>query len=165
MSVLEVRLVPHGDLRRPARPVEAFTDEVRQLARDLLETMYAHDGIGLAAPQVGRDLQLFVVNPSRDEGRELVIANPRLIPGQGRTSLVEGCLSVPSVWARVRRAGRVELQGTDLTGRPVGIQAEGLLAIVLQHEVDHLEGRLFIDRLPWWRRQYLRMKGTRTVCV
>ena len=142
----------HPALRGVARPVEAFTDELRALARDLIETMYAHDGIGLAAPQVGCALRVFVANPSREPGRELVVVNPVLEAFEGRAAITEGCLSVPNVWERVRRASRVRVRGQDLRGRAMTVNARGLLAIVLQHELDHLQGRLFIDRLWWFRR-------------
>ena len=143
---------PHPALRAAAQPVDAFADDLRQLARDLIETMHAHDGIGLAAPQVGRSAQVFVVNPSRRRGGELVVVNPVLRGARGRASVVEGCLSLPDVWGRVRRAAAVRLEGRDVDGQPLVVEAEGLLAIVLQHEFDHLQGRLFIDRLPWLKR-------------
>jgi peptide deformylase len=164
MSVKTLCVEPHPILRRKARPVEAFTDEIRRLARDLIETMYANDGIGIAAPQIGRDLRVFIANPSQRRGRELVLINPTLDGFQGRIGIVEGCLSVPDVWARVRRSGRVRVRGCDVRGRPVAVEAEGLLAVVLQHEFDHLEGRLFIDHLSWLRRRRL-TKRLRAACA
>lgn len=158
MSVHSLCFTPHPVLRRKARPVDAFTHEVRRMARDLIETMYAHDGIGLAAPQIGHDVQMFVANPSQRRGREMVVVNPVMDRVQGRTAVVEGCLSVPDVWERVRRASHVRLTGQDSFGKPLTIEADGLLAVVLQHEFDHLEGRLFIDRLSWFRRQRLRAR-------
>ena len=144
---------PDPVLRGIARPVEAFTKDLQRLARDLIETMYANDGIGLAAPQVGLELQVFVANPSQQRGQELVIVNPSLEAAGGRAGIVEGCLSLPNVWDRVRRAARVRVRGYDVAGRPLVIEAQGLLAIVLQHEFDHLQGRLFVDRLSWLRRR------------
>ena len=131
------------------------------MARDLIETMYASDGIGLAAPQVGQDLQMFVANPLQERGREVVVVNPVLESVEGRTAVIEGCLSLPNVWERVRRAARVRLSGQDAGGQPLAIEADGLLAIVLQHECDHLQGRLFIDRLSWWRRCLVKLKAHR----
>ncbi|MBI4597011.1 MAG: peptide deformylase [Candidatus Omnitrophica bacterium] len=145
-------LEPQPVLRAAACRVRAFTDDVRRLVDDLIETMYANDGIGLAAPQIGRDAQVFVANPSRHPGQELVMVNPALEWSAGRAGIVEGCLSVPDVWAKIRRAARVRMHGCDAAGAAYTVTAEGLLAIVLQHEFDHLQGRLFIDRLPWWRR-------------
>ena len=158
MSVLSLCLEPHPALRTQARPVEAPSKEIVTLVRDMIDTMYANDGIGLAAPQIGRDLQLFVANPSQTRGKELVLLNPVLVEAQGRASLVEGCLSVPDVWERVRRAARIRMSGQDLSGNTVTVEADGLTAIVLQHELDHLHGRLFIDRLSWFRRRRLQAR-------
>lgn len=152
MAVLPLCTVPHPVLRAKARVVEAFTDDVRQLARDLIETMYANDGIGLAAPQIGRGVQVFVANPSRQRGRELVVINPALEAATGRARVVEGCLSLPNVWEPVKRAARVRMTGHDAFGTPLAVEADGLLAIALQHEFDHLQGLLFIDRLPWFHK-------------
>jgi len=152
MSVLPLCLEPHPALRSKARRVDLFTNDLRRLARDLTDTMYAHRGIGLAAPQVGQNLQVFVANPSQQRGREVVVVNPVLGECRGHVAITEGCLSLPDIWERVRRASDVRLSGQDVFGKSVVIDAEGLLAIVLQHEFDHLQGQLFIDRLPWFRR-------------
>ena len=144
---------PHPILRAKAEPVGAVTQDIRRLVRDMLDTMYDHDGIGLAAPQIGQSLQLFVASPSQERGRELVVINPLLEPVGGRVTVMEGCLSLPNVWRRITRTARVRLWGKDASGNPLAVEAEGLLAIVLQHEFDHLQGRLFVDRLPWWRRR------------
>ena len=165
MSVQSLCVEPHPVLRAKARPVAAFTDEIQRLARDLIETMYANDGIGLAAPQIGHDIQIFVANPSQDRGQELVVVNPILDTLRGRTAIVEGCLSLPNVWERVRRASHVRLSGRDASGRPLDIEAEGLLAVVLQHECDHLQGRLFIDRLSWFRRRRAEARMRSTACA
>lgn len=146
---------PHPVLRRAARRVDVFNEEIRRMARDMIETMYANDGIGLAAPQIGQDLQLFIANPSQERGREVVVVNPVLESSEGRAAVVEGCLSVPNVWERVRRASVVRLRGQNAAGTPLSLEADGLLAIVVQHEFDHLQGRLFIDRISWWRRARL----------
>jgi peptide deformylase len=154
-------------LRETARPVTAFTRSLQRLARDLVDTMYAHDGIGLAAPQVGEGVALFVASPTQARGGELIVANPVLEAARGRTAMTEGCLSLPEVWGRVTRAARVRLRGQDLAGRPLVLEAEGLLAVVLQHEADHLQGRLFIDRLSWLRRRRLpaQLRGGRAAAV
>jgi len=156
MSVHPLCREPHPVLREQARPVDAFTDDLRRLVRDLIETMHANQGIGLAAPQIGRSLQVFVANPSQERGRELVVVNPVLEASDGKASIVEGCLSVPNVWERVRRAGRVRMRGWSADGLPLAFEAQGLLAVVLQHEFDHLQGRLFVDRLSWLRRRLRR---------
>ena len=152
MSILPLCMEPHQVLRQPARPVTEFTGDLRRLVRDLIDTMHANDGIGLAAPQIGCAVQLFVASPWRALGKEFAVVNPTLEEPEGQTSTVEGCLSLPNIWDRVRRAARVRLRGWDVRGEPLAIDAEGLLAIVCQHEVDHLQGRLFIDRLSWLRR-------------
>ena len=156
MAVQPLCVLPDAVLRQRARPVERFTSELRALARDLIDTMHANDGIGLAAPQIGQDRQVFVANPTQARGRELVIVNPVLELAGGRAGIVEGCLSLPDVWYKVRRAARVRLRGQDVAGAAVAFDAEGVLAIVLQHEWDHLQGRLFIDRLTWFQRRRLR---------
>lgn len=153
MSVQALCHEPHPVLRIESRPVRAFTEEIRRLCQDLIDTMYAHDGIGLAAPQIGQAVQAIVVNPSQICDREVVLLNPVLEAAEGRAGIVEGCLSLPRIWHRVSRAARVRVRGRDAAGRALTLEAEGLLAIVLQHEVDHLQGRLFIDRLPWFRRR------------
>lgn len=165
MSVRTLCLEPHPVLRRVARPVEQFTQDLARLAADLIETMYNHEGIGLAAPQIGCDLQLFVANPSQVRGQELVVVNPALEASGGRTAIVEGCLSLPNRWERVRRAARVRMRGQDTMGKSMAVEAEGLLAVVLQHEFDHLQGRLFIDRLSWFRRRRLTAAARSGVCA
>ena len=162
MSALPLCVEPHPVLRVRSRPVGARSEEIVRLVRDMIETMYANDGIGLAAPQIGRDLQLFIANPSHIRGNELVMLNPVLDEVRGRASIVEGCLSLPDVWERVTRAARVRLSGQDLSGNPVTIEAEGLMAVVLQHELDHLHGRLFIDRLSWFRQRRLKARASRS---
>lgn len=173
MSVHPVCVQPNPVLRAPAAAVEAFTNDLHALVRDLIETMYAHDGIGLAAPQIGRALQVCVANPLHTRGQEVVLVNPTLNASSGRTAVTEGCLSIPNVWAKVTRAAWVRLRGQDIRGQSLQLEAEGLLAIVLQHELDHLHGRLFIDRLSWCHRRrlatrVLSRKGTgqaRTGCA
>lgn len=157
MSVKPLCRVPQPVLRAPAEPITVFDEALRRLSRDMIETMYANEGIGLAAPQIGRSLQLFVANPSQRRGRELVVANPVLEHLRGKASVVEGCLSVPRVWHKVPRHATLRLHGQTVAGEPLVLEADGLLAIVLQHEVDHLRGTLFIDRLSWWVRRRLKL--------
>jgi len=152
MSIHTLCVDPHPVLRRAAQPIDTFTNDVRRLARDMIETMYANEGIGLAAPQVGEGIQLLVANPSHRRGQELVVTNPVLAATRGKAAVIEGCLSLPHIWERVVRAAHVRLTGQDMWGKPLTLETEGLLAIVLQHEVDHLQGRLFIDRVSWARR-------------
>lgn len=161
MSIRPLCVEPHPVLRRKAAPVVTFAAPLHQLARDMIETMYANDGIGLAAPQIGQGLAVFVANPSQQRGQELVVVNPMLDVLRGRTGITEGCLSLPNTWEHVRRAAQVRLTGQDLTGQSFVLDAEGLLAIVLQHEFDHLQGRLLIDRLSWFRRRFVTARTAR----
>ncbi|MGH2739121.1 MAG: peptide deformylase [Actinomycetota bacterium] len=144
MAILPIRLFGDPVLRERARPVERFDASLRVLAEDMIETMQAAPGVGLSGPQVGRSIRLVVFDVG--EGPQ-VLANPMLSGFEGEQIGEEGCLSVPGIYAEVRRANAVRCDAVDLEGNPVGLDAEELLARVLQHEVDHLDGVLFIDRL------------------
>lgn len=153
MSILPLCFEPDPILRAVAKPIDRVTPAIRELAKDMIQTMHDRDGIGLAAPQIGKDIQLFIANPTQEPGKELVVINPTVIPIRGQASIVEGCLSLPNIWEKVRRSQVVRLQGQDLSGKPIDLEADGLLALVAQHEMDHLLGHLFIDRLSWLKRQ------------
>lgn len=144
MAILPIRTLGDPVLREPARPVERFDAALRRLADDMIETMREAPGVGLAAPQVGRSVRLFVFDVG--EGPRAV-ANPVLSGHEGEQVGEEGCLSIPGLYFPVRRALRVVAEGVDLGGDPLRIEGEELVARVLQHEVDHLDGVLFIDRL------------------
>jgi peptide deformylase len=146
MAVLKVRRYGDPVLRRRAVPVEAVTPEVRRLASDMIETMYDEVGIGLAAPQVGVSTRLLVVGDEEGRGVQ-VLVNPAISAQGGKVTAEEGCLSLPGVFAQVTRSEWVTLEAQDLEGRPVAVTARGLRARVFQHEIDHLDGVLFIDRL------------------
>jgi peptide deformylase len=146
MSTLSIRVFGDPVLREPAGPVESFDAGLRRLAEDMMETMRLAPGVGLAAPQVGRSIRLIVFDIG-DEGGARALANPVLKNEWGEQTGDEGCLSVPGLYYPVRRAQKVWAEGMDLDGHEVTIEAEDLLARVLQHEVDHLDGVLFIDRL------------------
>lgn len=146
MSVMPIRMFGDPVLRDPARPVESFDRALRRLAEDMIETMHEAPGVGLAAPQVGRSLRLIVFDIQDDQGPR-VLANPVLRDEWGEQIEEEGCLSIPGLYYPVRRAMKVWAEGVGLDGNEVTIEAEELLARVLQHEVDHLGGVLFIDRL------------------
>jgi peptide deformylase len=146
MAVLKVRRYGDPVLRRRANPVEAVTPEIRRLADDMVDTMYDEVGIGLAAPQVGASLRLMVVGDEEGRGAQ-VLVNPAITDQGGKVSAEEGCLSLPGIFAQVTRSEWVTLEAHDLGGRPQVITARGLRARVFQHELDHLDGVLFIDRL------------------
>jgi peptide deformylase len=146
MSLLPIRVFGDPVLRERARPVERFDGALRRLAADMIETMKEAPGVGLAAPQVGRALRLIVFDLGEEEGAK-ALANPVLRDEWGEQVGEEGCLSVPGLYYPVRRYLRVQAEGYDLDGHEVSMEASELLSRILQHEVDHLNGVLFIDRL------------------
>ena len=146
MAVLKVRRYGDPVLRRRAASVEGVTPEIRRLVADMVDTMYDEVGIGLAAPQVGASLRLMVVGDEEGRGTQ-VLVNPAITAQGGTVTAEEGCLSLPGIFAQVTRSEWVTLEAQDLEGRPVAITARGLRSRVLQHEIDHLDGVLFIDRL------------------
>lgn len=158
MARLEVRLLGDPVLRSEAEPVETIDADLRRLAADMFETMYAEEGVGLAAPQIGILKRLIVIDPQADDVRPFALVNPAVIEMSEDTERSEeGCLSVPGLKELVERPVRVIVEGTDLDGQSVRIEAEGLLGRILQHEVDHLNGVLFLDRVsPLKRRMLLR---------
>jgi len=144
-----MKVVRLGDdiLRKKAEPVEEITDEIRELVREMFVTMEEEDGVGLAAPQVGRSIRLFVVKA--DDHVERAFINPQIIAtSQEVCSYEEGCLSIPKMYEDVIRPERITVQARNEKGRRFTLEAEGFLARVIQHEYDHLEGILFIDRIP-----------------
>jgi peptide deformylase len=160
MALLEIRHYPDPVLKKVAAPVTEFDESLRQLAHDMAETMYAAPGVGLAAPQVGISKRLTVIDCSaRDEGAQLLILiNPEIIDREGDSCEEEGCLSVPEYYARVDRSARVKVRFQDLDERTRVIEAEGLTAIACQHEIDHLDGILFVDHLSPLKRSIFRKK-------
>ncbi len=150
----------HPALRQPARRIGEITDELQHLIDDMVETMYAAPGVGLAANQVGSPARVFVANPDEhhDPAKLLVVINPVLAECEGESVAEEGCLSIPDFRDEVRRARRLLLQGVDREGHPLEIEATDLLARIVQHEVDHLNGVLFVDRLSPAKRDILLRK-------
>ncbi len=151
---LEILKYPHPTLAKKAAPVAEITPEIRQLAADMAEAMYANQGIGLAAPQVGQSIRLVVIDLSGPEKREalMTLVNPVVTDPAGTQEDEEGCLSVRDYRTNVARAATVTVKATDLDGNPFCIAADGLLAVCLQHEIDHLDGVLFIDRISRLKR-------------
>jgi len=167
MAILEILTYPNPLLREVSKPVSEFKPELKKLAEDMLDTMYDANGIGLAAPQVGELIRMLVIDirPKDEEGRRyqydemtalekqitqpLVLINPEIIKGEGKTTFDEGCLSVPSFFETVERFEKVEVKAFDVDGREFRFTTDGLLAIVIQHEMDHLEGTLFIDHISF----------------
>jgi peptide deformylase len=158
MTKLAILEYPDPRLRKTAKPVEVVDDAVRQLANDLLETMYAAKGVGLAASQVDVHRRVLVLDVSEDRNQPMVFINPELLYAQGRGPGEEGCLSVPDIYDKVQRATHVRVRALGLDGKPFEIEAEGLLAVCIQHEMDHLEGKLFVDYLSELKRQLIRRR-------
>ncbi len=156
MALREVLQFPDPRLKMISQSVGEITDAIRELTRDMLEVMYDEPGIGLAAPQVGEAIRLFVIDTewSEEDAERCpqVMVNPEFIHSEGKIIWEEGCLSVPDYTADVERFARVTIRATDLDGKEIVEEAEGLRAVCLQHEFDHLEGKLFIDRISRLKR-------------
>ncbi len=159
MSILEIETYPAAVLKQKATAIENIDDSLRELADSMLETMYRAPGVGLAAPQVGRSIRLLVADPgSREEPEPMILVNPKIITAEGRTSMQEGCLSVPGFTAEVERYKQIVVQAWTLDEREVELELEDFPAILLQHELDHLEGILFIDRISRLKRNIYERK-------
>jgi len=154
--VREIVTYPAEILKRPTEKVEEINDEIRDLIRDMFETMYSAEGVGLAANQIGVPLSIMVIDTSIKEDSpdvKLVLINPEIINSEGKVRFKEGCLSFPGLSVEVERFEKVELKAIDEEGREKVYELEGFPAIVFQHELDHLKGITFLDRLSAWRRR------------
>jgi peptide deformylase len=153
---LPIRIIGDQQLAQKAKPITEITEEIEELVEDMLFTMYATDGIGLAAPQVGHSIRLFVIDLSyhSEEGKKnpLVFINPKFTLFEGETSAEEGCLSIPEIYEKVLRAEKVKIEATNLAGEKFEIVSDDFLAVALQHEYDHLDGILFVDKIPKLRK-------------
>jgi peptide deformylase len=158
MSLLTILEYPDPRLRNKAQPVAAFDAALQGLIEDLFETMYAAPGIGLAATQVNVHKQLLVLDVSEEKNAPLVLVNPKIVAREGSQIYQEGCLSVPNIYADVERADRISVEAQDRRGQPLQLQADGLLAVCIQHEMDHLVGKLFVDYLSPLKRELVRRK-------
>jgi len=161
MALLEILEYPDPRLRTVAAPVAEITDEIQQLIDDMFETMYAAPGIGLAATQVNFHQRLLVMDLTEEKNEPLCLINPELLSLEGSASSDEGCLSVPEVYEPVERAERIRVKALSRDGAEVEFDAEGMLAICIQHEIDHLEGKLFVDYLSALKRHRLKKKVTK----
>ncbi len=158
MAILHVLHYPDERLRRRATEVVEVDDTVRQLVDDMLETMYDAPGIGLAAPQVDILSRVMVVDVSEDRSQPLCFINPELVMLEDEEVMEEGCLSVPGIYENVTRAARIVVRALDRNGEPFEMEADGLLAVCIQHEMDHLEGKLFVDYLSSLKRRRIDKK-------
>jgi peptide deformylase len=160
MAKLDILEFPDPRLRTRARLVEQadFTPALQTLIDDMFETMYAAPGIGLAATQVDRHLRFMVMDISEDHSAPRVFINPEIISRDGEQVYQEGCLSVPGIFADVTRANRISVRALDRDGQPYELEADGLLAVCIQHEMDHLDGKVFVDYLSPLKREMVRKK-------
>lgn len=158
MALLNILHFPDPRLRTVARPVTEFDDKLRQLIGDMFETMYEAPGIGLAATQVDRHIRLLVLDVSEGRNRPRSLINPELLEADGEEETDEGCLSVPGFYEKVRRAEHIRVRAQDEYGEFYEFEARGLEAVCIQHEMDHLEGKLFVDYLSGLKRNRIRAK-------
>lgn len=158
MSKLTVLHFPDPRLRKKARPVAAVDSDIRQLSKDMLETMYAEEGIGLAATQVNIQKRVVVMDLSAERDSPVTLVNPEVLQKSGTEEMEEGCLSVPGYSDLVQRAERITYRYLNLDGELVEDETDGLRAVCIQHEIDHLDGKLFIDYLSPIKKQRLRKK-------
>lgn len=158
MAILDVVRFPDERLRTVAKPIEEINDETKQLVDDMFETMYDENGVGLAATQVDRHVRLFVADCGDEEREPYAFINPEIIKKEGSMINEEGCLSVPHCYAKVERAEKVTVRAQDRDGNTFELDAEGLLAICIQHENDHLDGKLFVDYLSPLKRERIKKK-------
>lgn len=158
MAVLPILHYPDPRLRKPAVPVTQFGPEIRRTVADMLETMYKAPGIGLAAPQVNIGQRIVVIDISREANEPRTFINPEILERRGKDVMEEGCLSVPDTFETVERAAWIKVRAQDADGDPFELECEGLLAVCVQHEIDHLDGKLFVDRLSTLKRSRIRRK-------
>lgn len=160
MAIREIRKYPEPVLKKKAAPVTSFAEDLQRLIDDMVETMYAAPGVGLAAPQVGVSQRLAVIDiSSREENYPLIILiNPSILKSEGEMEFEEGCLSIPEYTAKVKRAEQLIVGCKDREGNQIEIEAGGLLAIAIQHEIDHLDGLLFIDRISPIKREFFKKR-------
>jgi peptide deformylase len=158
MAVLNILRYPDARLHKLAAPVTVFDEALKKLVADMAETMYAAPGIGLAATQVDIHKQIIVVDVSERRDSLVVLVNPEIVEAVGVSDIEEGCLSVPSIYELVERAERVKVRAYDQNGNAFTLEAQGLLAVCIQHEMDHLKGKVFIEHLSPLKQQRIRAK-------
>lgn len=158
MAIRTIIYLPDPRLRIKSSKIEQFDDKLQTLIDDMFDTMYDAKGVGLAAPQIGINLCLSVIDVIGDKSQQIVIINPEIVESQGQASYQEGCLSVPGAYDTVIRAEKVTVRALDRFGKPFEITADGLLGECLQHEIDHLNGKLFVDLLSPLKRIMARKK-------
>ena len=158
MPILNILRYPDARLHKVAAPVTVFDDGLKKLVADMAETMYAAPGIGLAATQVDLHKQVIVVDVSDRRDSLLVLVNPEIVEATGESDIEEGCLSVPGIYELVPRAERVKVRAFDQNGKAFTLEAQGMLAVCIQHEIDHLQGKVFVENLSQLKQQRIRAK-------
>ena len=158
MAILGILHYPDERLHTIAQPVAEVNAEIRRLVDDMAETMYAAPGIGLAATQVNVHRQVIVIDTSEEKNRLLVLINPRIVASSGVKDYEEGCLSVPGIYEKVRRPDRITVEAQDRDGKLFSLDADGLLAVCIQHEMDHLNGKVFVEYLSQLKQGRIRSK-------
>jgi peptide deformylase len=158
MPLLNILRYPDARLHKTAAPITVFDASLKRLVADMAETMYAAPGIGLAATQVDVHKQVIVVDVSERRDSLVVLVNPEIVEAVGVSDIEEGCLSVPTIYELVERAERVKVRAYDQNGNPFTLEAQGLLAVCIQHEMDHLKGKVFIEYLSQLKQQRIRAK-------
>ena len=161
MALLKILHYPDPKLHTVAQPINEITDAIRQLAADMAETMYAAPGIGLAATQVDRHIRMLVVDISEEKNRLLTLINPRILLKEGETVHEEGCLSVPGIYDKVTRAEHIRVRASNLAGETFELEAGELLAVCIQHEIDHLDGKVFVEYLSRLKQTRIKHKLTK----
>ena len=158
MAKLTILLYPDIRLHTVAQPVSEVNDEIRQLIKDMSDTMYAAPGVGLAATQVDVHRRIIVIDTSATRDELHAFINPEMVEATGVADCEEGCLSVPGIYEKVKRAQHIRVRALDLDGAPFELEAEGLLAVCIQHEMDHLEGKVFVEKLSRMKQQRILAK-------
>lgn len=158
MALMKILQYPDPRLHTVAKPVAEVNDAIRQLAADMAETMYAAPGIGLAASQVDRHIRMIVIDISEEKNALMTFINPEIVAKDGEAVHEEGCLSVPGIYEKVTRAEHIKVRALNLEGNPFEVETDGLLAICLQHEIDHLNGHVFVEYLSRLKQDRIRTK-------
>jgi len=158
MAIRNILHFPDPRLRQVAAPVEEVDDDIRQLVDDMAETMYDAPGIGLAATQINVHKRVIVIDTSPERSSLLVLINPEIVSGEGEQTLEEGCLSVPGIYEKVKRSEKIKVKALGRDGKPFEMEAEELLAVCIQHEIDHLDGKVFVDYLSPLKQQRIDKK-------
>jgi peptide deformylase len=163
MALLSILNYPDPRLHTVAKPVTDFNADLKRLVQDMQETMYAAPGIGLAATQVDRHIQLIVIDTSKEQNDLLVLINPKILSQSGAQTYEEGCLSVPGIYETVTRAEQIKIEAHNIDGKKFTLEAEGLLSVCIQHEMDHLKGKVFVEYLSPLKRNRIRTKMVKHV--